>query len=328
METTLIADCGRHSTKYSLISKRNKWTSDIQVKLHSVDQLTSKSINEEDWLNVLPSIVDTAIVEEDELTLLFLLNPLCPRQQKEALLVAAFEQYGARKVCMECTASSSLFSCGETSGIVVDVGYTAVRITPVLKGIPAVEITSSLTGVGSFFTESEIITSLSNSYPMHQVQWRSYMNQIMPEIGGETNVGGCQTEVVLPDGSSLSLSISSENISRAADRLLFSSQSDVLDTAWYTLMKSINTEANSHFLRTGGAAHWHICTTKLSSTFNKCVTSTTPSEVLSKSSLHSSVMGGSILSQLSCFKNMCVSLEDYNEEGPHGCVRQYTTDPR
>lgn len=328
METTLIADCGRHSTKYSLISKRNKWTSEVQVKLNSTDQLTSSTIDEEDWLNTLPSILDSTIIGEDELRLLFLLNPLCPRQQKEALLIAAFEQYGARKVCLECTAPASLFSCGETSGIVVDVGYTAVRITPVLKGIPAAELSTSLYGVGSFFTESELISSLSESYPAQEIGWRSYMNQIMPEVGGEASVSGCRTEIALPDGSLLPLSFSSSTISRAADRLLLSGESDVLDTAWYTLMKSINTEANSHFLRSGGAAHWHICATKLATSFNRSITPTTPSEVLSKNSLHSSVVGGSILSQLSCFKNMCISVEDYNDEGPHGCVRQYSTDPR
>lgn len=328
METTLVLDCGRHSTKYSLISKKHKWSSEVQIKPSAGDP-TSSPVTERDWIKSLTTILDGALEENEDLRILFLLQTLCPRRVKESLLLTAFEGCSARKVCMEYVAPAALFSCGETSGMVFDVGYTGVRITPVTRGLPEVDESSNFVGVGSFYAEKVLLSHLSQS-DANEERWRRSMLHIMTSIqdNSTASITNKTTETVLPDGTTLDIRIPDSVATEAGKRLLFSTTVNVPDAAWFTAMRIADAESHSHYLRCGGSADWTSFSEGISTALSRSISPNRSSELVSKNATTASVVGGSILSQLSCFKSMCIASEDYYDEGPHGCVRQYATDPR
>lgn len=323
MEKTLIIDCGRHSTKYSLVMPSKKKNPDVQVSYADVENLSELPISVTDWLDCTSTILSEKITDEDELTLVFLVQTLFPRWEKEALLASAFEYYGAKKVCIEYSPPAALFSCGETQGTVFDVGYTGVRITPVFKGSPLFDYSSSFNDIGSFFAENELTSFLSSVLSPYGKKWRSLLTQIMPGVAESSNATSCSLsqEVVLPDGSSLDVSIPSEVIQRAEERLLYSKKTNFLDEVWHTNMRTSTTILSSRFMRIGGVSEWKYFSACLLSLLDRTYLSKTPVELQIKNSLCAPVLGGCIFSQLSSFKSLCISVADYTDDGPHGCIR-------
>lgn len=282
-------------------------------------------MDESDWLSVLPPLVDLEVNSDEELTLLFLLPTLLPRSSKEALLLAAFEQYGAKKVCMECYSSAALYGCGATSGISVDIGYTGVRIDSVVRGLPLVHLSTSHDDVGGFYVETELLPSFPCSSDDDIQAWRGYMYHILPQLETEEREAG--GAVLLPDGASISVNIPQNTIQSAVQRLISSTNTNISDAVWFTRLHT--TEPPELLLCSGGMSDWRCASGTFKDLLGGGGALLPPiPTVTATNGTSSAVMGGSILSQLTGFKNMCVTVDDYKDEGPQGCVRQYCTDPR
>lgn len=305
-----------------MMSKK-KINTDVQVNYTDAENLCELGISVKDWIDCTSTILSDKITDEDELTLVFLVQTLFPRWEKETLLVSAFEHFGAKKVCIEYSPSAALFSCGETQGTVFDIGYTGVRITPVFQGSPLFDYCSSFNDIGSFFVENELTSFLSSVLNPYGKKWRSLLTQIMPGIAESSDTRTCSVsqEVVLPDGSSLDVSIPSEVIQRAEKRLLYSKKTNFLDEVWHTNLRTSSTILSSRFLRIGGASEWKYFSSCLLSLIDRTYLSTKPVELQIKNSFCAPVLGGCIFSQLSSFKNLCISAADYTDDGPHGCIR-------
>lgn len=288
--------------------------------------LSSSPINEEDWIKTVSRILTSSISQDEELNILFLLDTFTSVQLKERLIYAGFEHFGAKRICLEYSASASLLSCGEVSGTVIDVGYTGMRLTTVKGGIPVVEHSISLDDVGAFYAEAEFYSLLPKAEQEQVPLWHSLMPQIMTSpAGGDVN----QTRMVtLPDGTSVEVPLSSDSINQAASRIFSSHLNNGLDDAWSITAHAFNVGASTRFLRFGGAAEWSDFSSKLHVTLAPFSLGKKSQELFNRNPVTSPVAGGSILSQLAVFKSMCVSDEDYSEDGPHGCVRNYRTDSR
>lgn len=322
MEKTLIIDCGKHSTKYSCLSSKKKIGTDVKIRYSAAENLSPIRASQKEWFTSLSDILSDYMEEDNNMTIVFLVQTLFPRREKEALLVSAFEYFGARNVCIEYVPCAALFSVGETQGTVFDAGYTGVRITPVVQGSPLFDYSSSFHDIGAFFAEDELASYLSPILLPYGNNSPSLVSQIFSGFTERTNEAvSSPHEVVLPDGSSLFVSIPPDVFHRAEERLLYSSKTNFIDEVWFTHLRTTNILSSTHFLRIGGASENKYFANSIFSLFHRNRMTDHSIEVQTNNSRCAPVLGGCILSQLSSFKSLCISVADYTEEGPHGCSR-------
>lgn len=325
MEKTLVIDCGKHSTKYTFLSSKAKFSTDVECRYTDPETLSPNRVSGKDWVKSLSAVLNNRIEEGNELTILFLVETLLPRREKETLLISSFERFGARSVCIEYAPSAALFNSGETQGTVFDIGYTGLRITPVLNGTPLFDYSSSFNDIGTFYAEKELVSYLGHKIVQNERDWMGILTQIMSEIPEtcSSTVSSHSQEVILPDGSSLSLSIPSYVLRRSEERLLFSATRNFLDEIWFSNLRTSKVLSSTQFLRIGGASQSKYFSSTLRSFLHGTYTYTQPIEIQTRNSRCAPVLGGCILSQLSSFKKMCISALEYTEEGPHGCSQLY-----
>lgn len=323
MESTCIVDCGRHTTKYAVLSKRNRKGVEVQVK-----EWRAEVTNDDDTADALarrciPAILNDQLTEGEDLTLVLLLDTLVPPRVKASLMYTCFEQFGCHKASLHYTSCTALYASGETSGIAVDVGFNGVRITPVLNGVPQTVLSADLSSVGSRKVDAALSALLPCSPSddlLRSVKERyCFLNQPESDLAA----------MVLPDGSVFTPPFSVEEVRVAAQSLLYSSVASVPDTLRYTLQKCCSIYSQpKNWLRFGGASRMSGVGDILSSAIQSPLSGSPLQELNLRSYTHAPVSGAMILSQLNIFKSICVDVADYEEDGPDRCVHLQVVDAR
>lgn len=329
MDSTVVVDCGRHSTKYAVISRRHHRTDNgtIPVKqLPSPMSSFNSTVTAAEWNCVLPQIVSSEVTDGGGVSLLLLLDTLLHKRQREALLSSTFEHIGAKRVCLSYSAATALFAGGETSGVAVDLGYTSVRATPVEDGVPVTSMAISMDAVGARYVDSSLRHMLGDqqlpdvllSTVKAQCCWVGSEEPPLPE------------EFSLPDGSTVQVNLTPQDYHQAANCLLYSGTTRVPDILHHFYQKftvSCGTPV-PHWVLFGGAAGMHGVNSVLAGSISSFMLDSPPRQLMVQNSCNGPVDGGVILSHLSSFKGMCVSMEEYEEDGPERCVHVKVADRR
>lgn len=323
MEATYVVDCGHHTTKYAGLSKRNKRTVEVLVKERR-SGCNAYVADDERLRQSLPQLLSGELRTDEELTVMLLLDTFISQRSKASLLHACFEQFGCKKVCLHYTACTGLYAAGETSGVVVDVGYAGVQLSSVYKGVVQTQNSSRLLSVGSRSLDCELHKLLPLDVSEEGLQLVKTQCCTVAE-GAES-----LPDVTLPDGTVFSCGGERRHeLHKASSALLNSTTSSVPDTLRLVFQKhTIRHPDSTSWLRLGGGAQISGVEEVLGTALAHPLCRHTPKELRLKDATHAAVSGGIILSQLNVFKSMCIGVGDYEEYGPDGCVRMQVVDTR
>ncbi|KPA80706.1 putative actin-like protein [Leptomonas pyrrhocoris] len=323
METTYIVDCGHHTIKYAGLSKRSKRTVEVLVKERR-SECNAYVADDERLRQSVPQLLSGELRTDEELTLMLLLDTFASQKSKASLLYSCFEQFGCKKVCLHYTACTGLYAAGETSGVVVDIGYAGVQLSSVYKGVVQTALSSRLTSLGTRSLDCELHRLLRSDVT------EEALHRIKAQCCSLTEREEPQPDLTLPDGTVFpSKGLKRSELHRASNALLFSTTSSVPDSMRLIFQKhSIRYPDSTSWLRLGGGSQIDGVEEVLGSAMAHPLCRHTPKELHLKDATHGPVSGGIILSQLNVFKGMCVGAGDYEEYGPDGCVRMQVVDAR
>ena len=155
MEATYIVDCGHHTIKYAGLSKHHKRTVEVLVKERR-SECNAYVADDERLRQSVPQLLSGELRTDEDLTLMLLLDTFTSQKSKASLLYSCFEQFGCKRVCLHYTASTGLYAAGETSGVVVDIGYAGVQLSSVCKGVAQTALSARLSSVGTRSLDCEL----------------------------------------------------------------------------------------------------------------------------------------------------------------------------
>jgi hypothetical protein len=323
MEATYIVDCGHHTIKYAGLSKRNKRTVEVLVKERR-SECNAYVADDERLRQCVPQLLSGELRTDEELTLMLLLDTFTSQKSKASLLYSCFESFGCKKVCLHYTACTGLYAAGETSGVVVDIGYAGVQLSSVYKGVVQTALSSQLSSVGTRSLDCEL----------HRLLRRDVTEESLHLIKSQCCAVREREEplpdLTLPDGTVFPCKgLTRSELHAASGALLFSTTSSVPDTFRLVFQKHTLCHADAtSWLRLGGGAQIDGVEEVLQTALAHPLNRHTPKELLLKDTTHGPVSGGIILSQLNVFKSMCIGVGDYEEYGPDGCVQMQVVDAR
>lgn len=325
-----MVDCGHHSIKYGAITHRHRKDAQNTPKTLSRAVATCDPVTALEWSSTIPTLLANEVGEDEHLVLFLLLDTLTAQPQKEALLSACFEQMEAAKVCLGYTATTALFAAGETSGVVLDVGYASARITPVVRGIPELTLSSELSSLGAHAVDDALRAAFREAgEPTTSDTFLTAVKSQCCWVGSGEKPDTVD-EVALPDGSILPMALSSTALEAASSRLLTSTRASATNSLLHTWEKATLLHPDvSQWVRCGGAAGMAGVGPTVADVVSKAgMVSGPPRELHVRDHATASVEGGVILTHLNTFKKMCIDSTDYEEEGPQRCLHQRITDWR
>lgn len=323
MEATYIVDCGHHTLKYAGLSKWNRKTVEVLVKERR-SECNAYVTDDERLRQCVPQLLSGELRADEELTLILLLDTFHSQKSKAALLYSCFEQFGCKKVCLHYTASAGLYAAGETSGLVVDLGYAGVQLTSVQQGTVQTSMSTRLSSVGTRSVDGELHRLLRGDMTeatLHLVKTHccSLMerDELVPQL-------------TLPDGSVFPYDDRTRSeLHRATSALLYSTTSSVPDTLRTIYQKhSIRFPDSTSWVQLGGGSLISGVNEVLTTAMTHPLFRPAHQQLHLKDVTHAPVSGGIILSQLNVFKSMCIGVSDYEEYGPDGCLRMQVVDSR
>ncbi|KAL7695198.1 actin-like protein [Lotmaria passim] len=323
MEATYIVDCGHHTIKYAGLSKHHKRTVEVLVKERR-SECNAYVADDERLRQSVPQLLSGELRTDEDLTLMLLLDTFTSQKSKASLLYSCFEQFGCKRVCLHYTASTGLYAAGETSGVVVDIGYAGVQLSSVCKGVAQTALSARLSSVGTRSLDCEL-HKLTRSDVTEET-----LHLIKTRCCAMTEREEPLPAFTLPDGTIFPYDgLTRSELHRASSALLFSTTSSVPDTLRLVFQKhSLRCPDSTSWLRLGGGAQIEGVGEVLMTAMTHPLCRRTPKELHLKDVTHGPVSGGIILSQLNVFKSMCIGVGDYEEYGPDGCVRMQVVDAR
>ncbi|KAK7200220.1 actin-like protein [Novymonas esmeraldas] len=323
MDATYIVDCGHHTLKYAGVSKRNRRAVEVLVKERR-SEVNAYVADGERFRECVPQLLSDELRTDEDLTLLLLLDTYHSQKSKASLLYSCFEQFGCKRVCLHYTACAGLYAAGETSGVVVDVGYAGVQITSVYKGAVQTAMSARLSSVGTRSLDSELQRLVRGDMP------EDVLHLVKTHCCSLTERDAPVAELTLPDGSVFPHEdLRQSELHRATSALLYSTTSSAPDTLRAVYQKhSIRFPDAAAWLPLGGGSLIHGAEEVLAAGMSHPLCRHAPRQLHVREVTHAPVSGGTILSQLNVFKSMCVGASDYEEYGPDGCVRMQVVDVR
>ncbi|CCW67264.1 unnamed protein product [Phytomonas sp. Hart1] len=339
MESIVIVDAGRHSVKYLSTSKRNRRKEGDKCIFNDISPTMTQAVDVSlaDWNEVLPKVLSREVDPADDLTLFILTQPLFSRRDRELLFTTCFEYLGAKKVCLGYAPVAAHFAAGEVSGVNVDIGFSAVRITPIYQGIPCTAISEVYPTIGAAHVDEELaryytvgplpqeLTALKS-----QVCWIGRHDCENDEKwDNESGFSRFVDEITLPDGSCARVPFGPHDALQAGRRLLYNSTVSLPDS-FQSIYQSFSIEFHNcpYWSLFGGASDMFGVNDTLTRALSGSLPLTDPIQLRLRNSCNAPVEGASIVSQLNTFKSMCVGVESYEEDGPERCVHSKILDSR
>lgn len=327
MQSLFILDSGSFSLKYNSSLRQHKKYTLAELREHKYTYPFNRGTSFHDKFT---SACEHALHEEftgdgdDDVTLLVLLDTLTPPREKEAVLYASFERFRAKKVSLVYSAATTLYSAGETSGSCVDVGFSGVRISTVYNSVTYPTLCSAWSCVGGRCAD-EALQYYHHGHPCNDEMLEAIKKQqcFLGEASGSTG------DITLPDGATFTSKLTAEEAKGAAETMLFSKTANI-PRALCSLMESASVQFGfpQRYALAGHGANLKGISAVFSDTLSHGMFPTLPKNVYLKNPHWAAVEGGTILSQLGTFKTMCISGNEYEEEGPARCVYGKIVDPR
>ncbi|KAG5497464.1 hypothetical protein JIQ42_03950 [Leishmania sp. Namibia] len=322
MEATYIVDCGHHTLKYAGLSKRCRRTREVLIKERR-NECNAYVADDERFRHCVPQLLSEELHTDEDLTLLLLLDTFHSQKSKAALLYSSFEQFGCKRVCLHYTACAGLYAAGETSGIVVDLGYVGAQLTSVHKGTVETAMSTRLSSVGTQRLDGELRRLLGGDTT------EKTLDLVKAQHCSLTEREELAPELTLPDGSVLPYEDLKSGLYKASNALLYSTTSSVPDSLRTVYQKhAIRFPDSSSWLLLGGGSLVSGVDEVLTRAMTHPLSCHSPKQLHLKDVTHAPVSGGIILSQLNVFKSMCIDVSDYEEYGPEGCLRMQVVDAR
>ncbi|XQJ28835.1 actin-like protein, putative [Leishmania guyanensis] len=323
MEATYIVDCGHHTLKYAGLSKRNRKAVQVLIKERR-SECNAYVTDEERFRQCVPQLLSGELRSDEDLTLILLLDTHHSQKSKATLLYACFEQFGCKKVCLHYTACTGLYAAGETSGVVVDLGYAGVQLTSVHKGAVQTAISTRLSSVGTRSLDDELHRLL------HGSATEETLRHVKTHCCSLTERDEMVPELTLPDGSVFPHDdLKRSELHRATKALLYSTTSSVPETLRMVYQKhSIRFSDSTSWVQLGGGSLISGVDEALTRAMAHPLCRHSAKQLHLKDVTHAPVSGGIILSQLNVFKSMCIGVADYEEYGPDGCLHMQVVDAR
>ncbi|OMJ65823.1 hypothetical protein SteCoe_37570 [Stentor coeruleus] len=268
----------------------------------------------------------------DEHPVLVAESPLSPSQNREKMTQIMFETFNVPAFYASYQAFLSLYSSGRTTGIVYDSGDGVTHVVPIYEGNALLDAIQRIDIAGRDITNHLARLLAERGYSLNNSAEREVVRDIKEklcyvaldfneEMLKSKISSNVEKQYELPDGSNLTI----DNERFRAPECIFQPSLlgldiDGADEATYkSIMKcdiNIRRELYGSIILSGGNTLY----AGIGERFTKELINRAPSmkvKVISPPERKFSVwIGGSILSSMSSFCNMCISKEEYDEVGP------------
>ncbi|KAG5473926.1 hypothetical protein LSCM1_04562 [Leishmania martiniquensis] len=322
MEATYILDCGHHTLKYTALSKNSRRNVEVLIKERR-SECDACDTGDERFRHCVPQLLSDELHTDEDLTLLLLLDTLHSQKSKAALLYSCFEQFGCKRVCLHYSACTGLYAAGETSGVVVDLGYAGAQLTSVYSGSVATATSARLSSVGTRSVDDELRRLLRGNVT------EKTLDLVKTHCCSLREREELAPELALPDGSVLAYEDLKSELYKATSAILYSTTSSVPDSLRAVYQKhSILFPDSASWLQLGGGSLIRGVDEVLKRAMTHALLCHSPKQLHLKAVTHAPVTGGIILSQLNIFKSMCIDVSEYEEYGPEGSLRMQVVDAR
>ena len=271
-------------------------------------------------------------VAPEECTVLLTEQPFNPLANREKTTQIMFETFNTPSVYLSLTPELAAFASGRISGMVIDSGYGVTHIVPVFKGhaircaiqkmnIAGHDLTDFMTKLlcesGYSFSNRTIDRRLANDIK----EKLCYVQQDYTFDTKDQN-GGLEVKYELPDGQIIT--ISSERFrcpeSLFQPSLLGLSSAGIQDLVHGSIMKcdsEIHGKMFSNVILSGGNTMFQGMRERIQREVSNRAAAKTRVTVLSDPDrTYSSWRGGCVLASMDNFESMCISKEEYEENGP------------
>lgn len=352
METVFVVDDGYHTLKHARVSRSQQCGDYLPVYTQRSERDITRVCHREQvvgLLHNLNNITSSCADAPNEVSLLLLQHALVSRREREIVFVSCFERLGCKRVALDCLASTALYAGGVTSGVIVDIGFTGVRVSTILDGHPVLPLCAELRSVGAYHVDADLRHSALHDCSDEDLLHFKTQCTVQPEVypGGEHVLTSSYSAAharqsrysrdkttSLPDGERVHIHTcdgdsdgdtpcAAEKPSGACQKLLYSSSTSVPNTFSYHMRKALLVSPEmTHWSVIGGCAGMHGVRSILRDAVSHAVLVSAAKEVYVKNAAHAAVQGGIILAQLSFFKGMCITADMYAEDGPERCAQR------
>jgi len=280
-------------------------------------------------------------IDPEEHPVLLTESPLNPKMNREKMTAIMFETFKTPAFYSGISAVLSIYSCGLTTGIGIDSGYGVSHTVPVYEGYALPHAIKKLNIAGRSLTEylANILRERGCGYhfPISEYEWslnsmKEKFAYCAKDLQGEFKAAeGTKLPFELPDGQMIT--IGAERF-RCPEPLfnptVVGQRKGIHQLAYQSIQKcshSIRKDMWSNIVPSGGSTMFRNFDERLYKELkaiaprnsNIKIVATPKGQAAKAAPLtrrHLTWVGGSILGSLSLFKELCISMDDYDEYGP------------
>ncbi|XP_012669796.1 actin-like protein 7A [Clupea harengus] len=257
--------------------------------------------------------------------------PQSPRTNREKLAEVLFETFCVPALYVENQSVLSVYSCGRTSGLVVESGEGCSYATPVHEGFYLPSNTCRVDYAGSSL-DRYLRTLLRQSGTEIADDATDDIKQkccyVTPDLDMELHKDDSHVEHVLPDGQRVQLGrerfLCPEALFQPS---ALGSRESGLPTLVMNCLNmcdiSLKRELLQNVLLCGGSTLFRGLPERMQSELDRVVPGGGVRVVATDTRKHAVWVGGSILAALSAFQSMWMSRTEYLEKGPHAVYRSF-----
>lgn len=261
-------------------------------------------------------------------------SPLSPRTNREKLAEVMFETFGVPALYVENQSVLSVFSCGRTSGLVVESGAGCSYATPVHEGFYLPSNTCRVDYGGRSLDRylrtllRESGTQIAEDDDAVTEDIKSKCCYVTPDLEEELRGSGGSVEHVLPDGRRVSLG---RERFLCPEALLRPGALGSRDPGLQTLvMNSLNmcdvslkALLRANVLLCGGSTLFRGFPERMQRELDRVVPGGGVCVVATDTRKQAVWLGGSILASLTAFQTLWMRRSEYLEKGPHAVYRSF-----
>ena len=272
-------------------------------------------------------------VQPEEHAVLLSEAPLNPKVNREKMTQIMFETFNVPAMYSCCAAVLSLYAAGRTTGLVLDCGDGACRTVPVYEGYMFQDAVNRLEVGGRDVTEylRKLMTKRGISFTTTAEReicrdMKEKLGYVAVDYEHELAAAGKSSNLEknyeLPDGQVITAGAERFRCSEVLFKpdLLFKKSDGIHKLAHESIMKcdvDIRRDLFSNTVLSGGTTMFRNLDVRIIKEMAALAQPSIKVEVLvSPECKYSAWIGGSILSSLSTFQDICISKEEYDESGP------------
>jgi actin-related protein len=265
-------------------------------------------------------------------SVLMALSPFTTEKQRQFIFELMFETFSTNLFKVEYQPVLSLFESGKTSGVVLECGESNTYACGILDGKLMEESFQSLSYGG--LSCSVYLNSLLNHMPNFHNKFRVSKDDMnflkakycfVPlDFGLENDKNGrvdIHEDCILPDGQKFVLTYEKYNVGESffqpiiTDNVNFSEEDGIQNTLFNCIQNLESTESiKKSIILSGGSMKFKGMKERIELEISKQMKQEIET-YMSKDPGLSTWIGGSIFSTMSCFQDLCVKIQDYEEKG-------------